>query len=92
MHPFIWLIFFVLTGTAHGHEWLSGYKNHQGVDCCNISDCRPLATGRTVFKGQRVVVFPRSKPVEITTIHPSADPRGRTWVCVTGCAFLPPKM
>ena len=74
---------------AAGHDWLRGYKTPGGAGCCNETDCRPLARGMTVRLGDRVVVFEGDRPTEITVIHPSADELGRTWICRTGCAFLP---
>lgn len=68
-------------------DWRSKFTTKQGVDCCGVHDCRPLATGYWVKVGDRYVVFPGQPETEITVVHPSQD--GKAWICTTGCGFQP---
>ena len=73
---------------AFAGDWRSDFTTKDGrMNCCGISDCRPLPRGYWIKEGDKFIVFEGQPPTEITVVHPSQD--HQVWICSTGCGFMP---
>ena len=87
----------MLSSAAFGTSgnWRCGdgpHKNVNGMDCCDVRDCAPVANelAWTAKVGSQVDVILNgtARPMIVNTIFPSCDPAGKSWGCpITGCLF-----
>ena len=80
------LVFFIASpALADEHEWISKYRNTDGINCCGPKDTFLLDHGKaaSLTIGSPVVVQTPSgysRTIFVDSIHPSEDPQGRDWI------------